>query len=169
MHLHKIRDILKVQIWFFSKRNIVWLLSKPLHFWWVLKSISKSATFFLLWKKENASSPGPKIPRTKIYSGLSSLLILYLLCKTLYVSFFHPCFILNLLQVNQLQKLLFLHQLTHNMTKACSLNYKFSTCSVHENCKLRTCCAHKLFWMSKQKAICVHNMFWAFNFHVLNS
>ena len=90
MHLHKIRDILKVQIWFFSKRNIVWLLSKPLHFWWVLKSISKSATCFLLWKKQNASFPGPKIPRTKIYSGLSSLLILYLLCKTLYVSFFHP-------------------------------------------------------------------------------
>ena len=24
-------------------------------------------------------------------------------------------------------QLLFLHQLTHNMTKACSLNYKFST------------------------------------------
>ena len=66
-------------IWSFSKRNIVWLLSKPLHFWWVLKSISKSATFFLLWKKENASSPGPKIPKIKIYSGLSSLLILYLL------------------------------------------------------------------------------------------
>ena len=141
MHLHKIRDILKVQIWIFSKRNIVWLLSKPLHFWWVLKSISKSATCFLLWKKQNASFPGPKIPRTKIYSGLSSLLILYLLCKTLYVSFFsirqfktivcllirYPCFILNVLQANLCQKLLFLHQLTHNMTTDCSMNYKFNT------------------------------------------
>ena len=43
--------------------------------------------------------------------------------------------------------------------------------SVIENSKLRICCVHKLFWMSKQKqkkTICVHNMFWAWNFHVLN-
>ena len=31
------------------------------------------------------------------------------------------------LQVNLFQKHLLLHQLTHNMTKDCSLNYKFST------------------------------------------
>ena len=31
------------------------------------------------------------------------------------------------LQVNLCQKLLFLHQLTHNMTTDCSLNYKFIT------------------------------------------
>ena len=30
-------------------------------------------------------------------------------------------------QVNLCQKLLFLHQLTHNMTTDCSLNYKFNT------------------------------------------
>ena len=30
-------------------------------------------------------------------------------------------------QVNLCQKLLFLHQLTHNMTTHCSLNYKFNT------------------------------------------
>ena len=30
-------------------------------------------------------------------------------------------------QVNLSQKLLFLHQLTHNMTTDCSLNYKFNT------------------------------------------
>ena len=30
-------------------------------------------------------------------------------------------------QVNFCQKLLFLHQLTHNMTTDCSLNYKFNT------------------------------------------
>jgi hypothetical protein len=30
-------------------------------------------------------------------------------------------------QVNLFQKHLFLHQLTHNMTKDCTLNYKFST------------------------------------------
>ena len=31
------------------------------------------------------------------------------------------------LQVNLCQKLLFLHQLAHNMTTDCSLNYKFNT------------------------------------------
>ena len=75
------------------------------------------------------------------------------------------------IQVNLCRNLLFLHQLTHNMTKDCSLIYQF----LHENCKLRTCCVHTLFWMSKQKQknnLCtkhVLNMFWAWNFHVLNS
>ena len=33
-------------------------------------------------------------------------------------------------QVNLCQKHLFLHQLTHNMTKDCSLIYQFCTCDV---------------------------------------
>ena len=33
----------------------------------------------------------------------------------------------DFIQVNLCQKLLFLHQLTHNMTTDCSLNYKFNT------------------------------------------
>ena len=33
----------------------------------------------------------------------------------------------DIIQVNLFQKHLFLYQLTHNMTKDCSLNYKFST------------------------------------------
>ena len=33
----------------------------------------------------------------------------------------------KLVQENPCQKLLFLHQLTHNMTKDCSLHYKFNT------------------------------------------
>ena len=61
------------------------------------------------------------------------------------------------IQVNLFQKHLFLYQLTHNMTKDCSLIYQFSTY-----------CVHKLFWMPTQKPICVHNMFWAWNFYVLN-
>jgi hypothetical protein len=47
---------------------------------------------------------------------------------------------LFLLQVNLCQKLLFLHQLTHNMTTDCSLNYHFS---IHENSKLRTWGEHE--------------------------
>ena len=62
-------------------------------------------------------------------------------------------------QVNLFQKHLFLHQLTHNMTKDCSLNYKFSTWKLQAQNMLRTCCVHKLFWISKQKTICVHNKF----------
>ena len=44
------------------------------------------------------------------------------------------------------------------------------TSSVHENYKLRTCCVHKLFWMSKQKQkpICVHNMLSSCSPHVLS-
>ena len=34
-------------------------------------------------------------------------------------------FITDILQVNLFQKHLFLHQVTHNMTKDCSLNYEF--------------------------------------------
>ena len=33
----------------------------------------------------------------------------------------------SVVQVNLCQKFLFLHQLTHNMTTDCSLNYKFNT------------------------------------------
>ena len=35
--------------------------------------------------------------------------------------------LLTTVQVNLCQKLLFLHQLTHNMTIDCSLNYRFNT------------------------------------------
>ena len=56
---------------------------------------------------------------------------------------------------------LFLDQLTHNMTENCSLIYQFNTWKQQDQNKGRTSCAHKLFWMSKQKqkTIFVHNMF----------
>ena len=44
----------------------------------------------------------------------------------------------NLLQVNLCQKLLFLVQLTHNMTPDCSWNYKFSTRHFPDQNMLRT-------------------------------
>ena len=69
----------------------------------------------------------------------------------------------KLIQVNLCQNLLFLHQLTHNTTKDCSLIYQF----LHENYKLRTCCVHKLFFVFTFKIIYVHNMFWACSFHVM--
>ena len=56
----------------------------------------------------------------------------------------------HFLQVNLCQKLLFLHQLTHNMTTDCSLNYKFNTWKFQaqtwgENVVYRSC-----FWHSEQ-------------------
>ena len=53
-------------------------------------------------------------------------------------------------QVNLCQKLLFLHQLTHNMTTDCSLNYKFKTWkfqaqTLGEHVVYRNC-----FWYSEQ-------------------
>ena len=64
--------------------------------------------------------------------------------------------LLTTVQVNLCQKLLFLHQLTHNITTDCSLNYN----SIHENSKLKsggTCCVEKLFLTFR--TIFVHNMF----------
>ena len=50
------------------------------------------------------------------------------------------------IQVNLCQKFLFLHQLTHNMTTDCSLNYKFNTYMKISSLNLgRTCCVQKLF------------------------
>ena len=72
----------------------------------------------------------------------------------------------EVVQVNICQKLLFLHQLTHNMTTDCSLNYKFSTWKFQDQNML--CTKIVLNVKTKTKPICVHNMFWAWNFHVLN-
>ena len=41
-------------------------------------------------------------------------------------------FVATELQVNLCQKHLLFYQLTQNMTKDCSLNYKFNTCCVHQ-------------------------------------
>ena len=53
-------------------------------------------------------------------------------------------------QVNLCQKLLFLHQLTHNMTTDCSLKIPSRNLG-------RTCCVQKLFLTFR--TIFVHNMF----------
>ena len=58
-----------------------------------------------------------------------------------------------MLQVNLFQNHLFLHQLTYKITEDFSLNYMFSTWKWHAQTMLRTCCVHKLFWMSKQKHV----------------
>ena len=59
--------------------------------------------------------------------------------------------ILNVaLQVNFFQKHLFLHQLNRNMTKYCSLNYKFNTWKLQAQYMLCTQCFLFLFWHSEQ-------------------
>ena len=55
------------------------------------------------------------------------------------------------LQVNLFQKHLFLHQLTHNMTKYCSLIYQFSTWKLQAHNMLGTQILFLfLFWHSEQ-------------------
>ena len=61
------------------------------------------------------------------------------------------------IQVNLCQKLLFLHQLTHNMTTDCSLNYKFITWKFQAQNMGRTCCVQKSILTFR--TIYVHNMF----------
>ena len=62
------------------------------------------------------------------------------------------------IQLNLCQKLLFLHQLSHNTTTDCSLNYEFSTQklqaqNMHKTCSeyvVYTNCFLFLFWHSEQ-------------------
>ena len=56
-----------------------------------------------------------------------------------------------------LSEALFLHQLTHNMTTDCSLNYKFNIGKFLAQNMGRTCCVQKLFLTFR--TISVHNMF----------
>ena len=54
------------------------------------------------------------------------------------------------LQVNLCQKLLFLHQPTHNMTTDCSLNYKFNTWKFQAQTWREHAVYRNCFWHSKQ-------------------
>ena len=62
-----------------------------------------------------------------------------------------------LLQVNLFQKLLFLHQLTHNMMTDCSLNYKFNAWKF----QAQTRGEHVVnrYWFLTFRTIFVYNMF----------
>ena len=64
-----------------------------------------------------------------------------------------------IVQVNLCQKLLFLPQLTHNMTTDCSLNYKFSTWKFQAQNMSRTCSVHKLcFCFHIQNNLCTQHV-----------
>ena len=67
------------------------------------------------------------MPKYAIF--LTFLLVTFLVCLVWMLQCTETLILLQTfsLQVNLFQKHLFLHQLTHNMTKYCSLNYKFST------------------------------------------
>ena len=74
----------------------------------------------------------------------------------------------KVIQVNLFQKHLILHQLTHNMTKDCSLIYQFSTWKLQAQNML---CAQIGFCFDIQNNSCTQHVlpvFWACSFHVLN-
>ena len=60
------------------------------------------------------------------------------------------------LKVNIFQNHLFLYQITHNMTKDCSLNYQFSIQKLQAQNMLCT----KLIFVLTFRTIFAHNMFW---------
>ena len=61
--------------------------------------------------------------------------------------------------------LILLHQLTHNMTKDCSLICQFNTWKLQAQNIL---CTQIVFCFLTFRTIYVHNMFWACSFYVLN-
>ena len=77
--------------------------------------------------------------------------------QLVYFSFQKKSFQDHQIQVNLCQKLLFLHQLTHNMTTDCALNYKLITWKFLAQNMGRTCCVQTLFLTFR--TISVHNMF----------
>ena len=63
----------------------------------------------------------------------------------------------SLVQTILCQKLLFLYQLTHNMTKDCSLNLQVQYMKIPSSNLWRKCCVKKLFLTFRR--IFSHNMF----------
>ena len=89
------------------------------------------------------------------FCGLLTMSELYFVLS--WIILFHKNRLHTFVQVNLCQKLLFLHQLTHNMTTDCSLNYKFNTWKSQAQNMGRTCCVQKLFLTFR--TFSVHNMF----------
>ena len=92
---------------------------------WVAKYISSSS----LVKTENAHSYKKKIHTQKKIMVFKTAI---------------------LLQVNLCQKLLYLHQLTHNMTTDCTLNYKFKTWKFQAQTWGEHVVYRNYFWHSEQ-------------------
>ena len=100
-----------------------------------------------------------ELQRSSLQKQLSSLSpFVLLISKQLKVMpFLTTSFSSCTVQVNLCQKLLFLHQITNNMTTGCSMNYKFNTWKFQaqtwgEHVVYRNC-----FWHSEQ--FLEHNMF----------
>ena len=86
---------------------------------WMILFVSYPFICFHYWRCTLASMLEMKFkPRTESNPHQNTN---YLACVPEYQHF------LGMVQVNLCQKLFFLHQLTHNMTTDCSLNYKFNT------------------------------------------
>ena len=64
------------------------------------------------------------LPEFRIFSIIS---IQKFVVTNIFINFDRADDTYYVVQVNLCQKLLFLHQLTHNMTTDCSWNYQFST------------------------------------------
>ena len=75
--------------------------------------------------------------------------------KVIYLEYLHTHLFIYLIQVNLFQKLSFLNQLTHNITRDCSLNSLKNTSSQHVVYKYCFECQNK-----NEKTIFLHNLLW---------
>ena len=71
---------------------------------------------------------------------------------------------IDVVEVNLCQKLLFLHQLTHNMTKDCPLNYEFSTWKLQAQNMLCTNFCHIVSWCKISASKKIYPYIYCFDF-----
>ena len=102
--------------------------------------MNTAATHLLMFPPQDGDHNGKKVFRNRIHFFMQQREYQKYLEYRLYLNLDLPTFSRNfhiatcmmyVLQVNLSQKLSFLNQLTHNVTRDCSLNYKKSTSSEH--------------------------------------
>ena len=133
----------KCVVGFFIRFVLKWLAT--------VKEFSKALTWFTNWIGKQLFGCFFIIGRirlTKMISSSGKICKYFLLAfNSFFTSLKDLIFLITssnstsaALQVNLCQKNLFLHQLTHNMTKDCSLIYQFSTWKLQAQNTGRTCC-----------------------------
>ena len=133
-----------------------WILSQPL--------LAVILSWWAKWLRCNFSDT-----QTNLESKKRRLFFLKVEWSTFFTSNeWSFCFVLFILQVNIFQKHLFFHQLTHSLTKDCSLNYEFSTWKLQAQnmlCKYINCseCQNKKQFVYTTCSELVVFMYWTRN------
>ena len=146
LSLHSTRIILKTSVYLFSSSFTIPEENEESDDW------NKGHFFSENSESEQAST----IEEENLVSYQSVIQSSIVLCLPFYITSFQKVVLLPsrttlILQVNLYQKLSFLNQLTHNMTRDCSLTYMKNTSSEHVVYKY-------CFEKKKKKTMFAHNM-----------